>query len=211
MIICPNCAHSNPDGSLQCEACYTALPGVQTCPNCSAIVEADAEFCGQCGYGLRSLADPGNAQTEMGTPAVPPPVPIPASPAGTLAGAPPVAPQSSPSETRLQTSRARLFHVQSNTTIELPIGVSVIHLGKPNDRVPPDIDVSGLADSDIVSRVHADIRLEGDAYYLEDVGSANGTYINSFLLPVGDRHRLRSGDRIALGKGDKVSFLFQST
>ncbi len=207
MIICPNCAHPNPDGVLKCEACYTALPGAQICPNCGAIVEADAEFCGQCGYGLRSLLDPGNAQTEMGVPAVPLPAPTPEPPAA----APPVSPRPSPSETRLQTSQARLFHVQSNTTIELPIGVSVVHLGKPNDRVPPDIDVSGLADSDIVSRVHANIRLEGDAYYIEDVGSANGTYINSFLLPVGDRHRLRSGDRIALGKGDKVSFLFQST
>lgn len=207
MIICPNCAHPNPDGVLKCEACYTALPGAQTCPNCGAIVEADAEFCGQCGYGLRSLLDPGNAQTEMGVPAVPLPAPTPEPPAA----APPVSPGPSPSETRLQTSQARLFHVQSNTTIELPIGVSVVHLGKPNDRVPPDIDVSGLADSDIVSRVHANLRLEGDAYYIEDVGSANGTYINSFLLPVGDRHRLRSGDRIALGKGDKVSFLFQLT
>lgn len=209
MIICPNCAHPNPDGVLKCEACYTALPGAQTCPNCSAIVESDAEFCGQCGYGLRSLLDPGSAETEMGMTSPPPSVPAPVS--NPPAVSPPISSSPSPNGTRLQTSQARLFHVQSNTTIELPIGVSVVHLGKPNDRIPPDIDVSGLADSDIVSRIHADIRLEGDAYYIEDVGSANGTYINAFLLPVGDRHRLRSGDRIALGKGDKVSFLFQST
>ncbi|HBE32086.1 MAG TPA: phosphopeptide-binding protein, partial [Cyanobacteria bacterium UBA11368] len=46
-------------------------------------------------------------------------------------------------------------------------------------------------------------------YYIEDVGSANGTYINHTPLPTGNRHRLRPGDRISLGKGDLVTFLFQ--
>ena len=71
------------------------------------------------------------------------------------------------------------------------------------------MDVSGFPNSEIVSRIHADIRVEGDAYYIEDVGSSNGTYINNKPLSSGDRHRLRAGDRIALGKGDLVSFLFQ--
>ncbi|MFM7545677.1 MAG: FHA domain-containing protein, partial [Synechococcales cyanobacterium] len=79
-----------------------------------------------------------------------------------------------------------------------------------NDRIPPDIDVSGFANSDIVSRIHADIRLEGGIYYIEDVGSSNGTYINNLPLSPGNRHRLRPGDRISLGKGDLVVFLFQS-
>jgi pSer/pThr/pTyr-binding forkhead associated (FHA) protein len=113
------------------------------------------------------------------------------------------------SKTQLQTQTARLLHVQTNTAIELPANLAVIHIGKPNDRIPPDIDVSGFPNSEIVSRVHADIRVEGDLYYIEDVGSSNGTYINNTPLPPGNRHRLRSGDRVALGKGDKISFLFQ--
>ncbi|MDX2243749.1 MAG: FHA domain-containing protein [Leptolyngbyaceae cyanobacterium bins.302] len=111
--------------------------------------------------------------------------------------------------TQLQQQTARLLHTQTDTTIELPQNVSVVHLGKPNDRIPPDIDVSGFPNSEIVSRIHADIRVEGEAYYIEDVGSSNGTYINNLPLPMGNRHRLRPGDRIALGKGDKVTFLFQ--
>ncbi|MDJ0528720.1 MAG: FHA domain-containing protein, partial [Microcystis sp. M53600_WE12] len=91
----------------------------------------------------------------------------------------------------------------------LPLHLSVIHIGKPNDRIPPDIDVSGFPDSDIVSRVHGDIRVEGGIYYLEDTGSANGTYVNHTPLPPGNRHRLRAGDRISLGKGDKMTFIFQ--
>jgi ribosomal protein L40E len=116
-------------------------------------------------------------------------------------------PGSSP--TRIQLQTASLFHVQTQTQIELPFALSVIHMGKPNEQIPPDIDVSGYPDSEIVSRVHADLRVEGDIYYIEDVGSSNGTYINHTPLPPGNRHRLRSGDRISLGKGDKMTFIFQ--
>lgn len=125
---------------------------------------------------------------------------------------PPVTPTEQPvanSKTQLQQQKARLLHVQTNTLLELPPSLSVIHIGKPNERIPPDVDVAGFPNSEIVSRIHADIRLEGDAYYLEDVGSSNGTYVNNMPLPPGNRHRLRVGDRIALGKGDLVTFLFQ--
>lgn len=127
-------------------------------------------------------------------PEAPSPVPVPAP---------------GSSQTQLQTQAAQLLHVQTNTIVEIPSTLAVIHIGKPNDRIPPDVDVSGYPHSEIVSRIHADIRVEGDIYYIEDVGSSNGTYINNAPLPSGNRHRLRPGDRIALGKGDKVTFLFQ--
>lgn len=112
-------------------------------------------------------------------------------------------------QTQIQSLTARLLHVQTDTIVELPVGLDFIHIGKPNDRIPPDIDISGFPESEIVSRVHANIRIEGDVYYIEDVGSSNGTYVNNLPLAAGNRHRLRPGDRIALGKGDKVSFIFQ--
>ncbi|MEM1239004.1 MAG: FHA domain-containing protein [Cyanobacteria bacterium P01_H01_bin.26] len=112
-------------------------------------------------------------------------------------------------QTQLQSLSARLLHVQTETVVELPVGLNLVHVGKPNDRIPPDIDVSGFPESEIVSRVHANIRIEGDVYYIEDIGSSNGTYVNNLPLAAGNRHRLRTGDRIALGKGDKVSFIFQ--
>ncbi|MDA0867641.1 MAG: zinc ribbon domain-containing protein, partial [Cyanobacteria bacterium] len=54
MIVCPNCNHQNPDGAVQCEACYTPLPSLASCPSCGAAVQSDASFCGQCGFDLRS-------------------------------------------------------------------------------------------------------------------------------------------------------------
>ncbi|MDA0266807.1 MAG: FHA domain-containing protein [Cyanobacteria bacterium] len=260
MIVCPNCNHQNPDGAVQCEACYTPLPTSTTCPSCGASVQSDASFCGQCGFNLQSPA-PAMAPEVVATPAeVPlpniPPLappepliapepmagvtPLPMSEFGTPIvesdGIEPVAALSSTSQTeglpsqainanrpaaepdtnlnrstQLQFNQAKLLHVQTNGTIELPTSLTTVRIGKPNDRIPPDIDVSGFPNSEIVSRVHAQLRVEGDVYYIEDIGSSNGTYVNNMPLPFGNRHRLRSGDRIALGKGDKVTFLFQAS
>ena len=111
--------------------------------------------------------------------------------------------------TQIQPSAYHLLHLQTNTSLEIPLHLQVIHIGKPNEQSPPDIDVSGFPSAEVVSRVHANIRFEGQEYYIEDVGSANGTYINHNVLARGNRHLLRSGDRIGLGKGDLVTFIFQ--
>ncbi|GAB4346016.1 MAG: hypothetical protein Fur0042_11170 [Cyanophyceae cyanobacterium] len=127
---------------------------------------------------------------------------------GPALGGTAIAPPEGPT-TKIQQPAARLLHLQTDGTIELPPNLLLIHIGKANNRVPPDIDLSGFPHAEVVSRIHADIRCEGGTYYLEDSGSANGTYVNNMPLPVGNRHRLRSGDRISLGKHDLVSFLFQ--
>lgn len=228
MIVCPNCSHPNPEAAVQCEACYTPLPTLTTCSSCGASVQSNADFCGQCGASLPGSLQPASAleATHPDSPDLPElvspdplvaPEPLP-NPPSSPSPAPSVSASSSPpsppsqpavAATQLQVNQAQLLHVQTDTRFDLPPHLPIIRIGKPNDRVPPDVDVSGLQDSEIVSRVHAAIRVEGDIYYIEDVGSSNGTYINNAPLPSGNRHRLRAGDRIALGKGDKVSFIFQ--
>lgn len=237
MISCPNCNHQNPDGAVQCEACYTPLPQSTTCPQCSATVQSNAAFCGQCGYNLQAnlpiaptavpaaplpkTAPPTNPPDIQAIPTVEfPDIEFPdfeTSPANAATVAMPAlepeiaAGHGGAGVTQIQTQTASLLNVQTNIALELPSNLMVIHLGKPNDSVPPDIDVSGFPNSEVVSRVHADIRIEAGIYYIEDMGSSNGTYVNHVPLPTGNRHRLRAGDRIALGKGDKVTFLFQLT
>lgn len=225
MIVCPNCNHQNPEGATQCEACYTPLPTTIACPSCGATVQSDATFCGQCGS---NLPQPESAKQQPSpdllptvvTPPASEPIPIPSvesEPVLTSAPdleKPNLSPAPAPAApvtpaTQLQQQSAQLIHVQTSAVVELPQNLSVIHLGKPNDLVPPDIDISGFPNSEIISRKHADIRVEADAFYIEDVGSSNGTYINNIPLSPGNRHRLRPGDRISLGKGDLVSFIFQ--
>lgn len=260
MITCPNCNHQNPDGALQCEACYTPLPALATCPNCQASVQADASFCGQCGYDLRTSSEtsseiPSEVSAEPNSTAGANSLDEPdaigesfsefiqsvdPSESGSFGGleasgletsgleasveeaetepaAAAVAPSpltldplSTPAATQIQTPGASLRHVQTQTSIAIPSQLSIVRIGKPNDHTPPDIDVSGFPESEIVSRVHANLLVEGNTYYLEDMGSSNGTYINGLPLPKGNRHRLNSGDRIAFGKGDKVSFIFET-
>jgi ribosomal protein L40E len=135
-----------------------------------------------------------------------PPVPEPeATPAPVV-----TAPIPGASSTQLQQQGFQLTHIQSGTVIDIPSNINVLHMGKPNDQIPPDIDVSGFPCAEVVSRIHADLRIEGDSVYVEDTGSSNGTYVNHNVLPKGNRHLLRVGDRISLGKGDLVTFLFHA-
>jgi len=164
---------------------------------------------------LTAVSVPTQSVTSGGASVPPPTAPAATEPVTSeqVSSTPPATPSrptsAGSSRTQLQQQTAKLLHVQTNTLIDLPQNLSVVHIGKLNDRIPPDVDVSGFPNSEIVSRIHADIRVEGDNYYIEDVGSSNGTYINNLPLLPGNRHRLRSGDRIALGKGDLVTLLFQ--
>jgi hypothetical protein len=209
MIICPNCTHANPEGATQCEACYTPLPEIvavapdadQPPPPNEVNNEAFSVPLGgdpiAVMFSLSQNAMSNHASFSEGAQSA---SESRSTPVSVVANSP---------KTQIQQFSARLLHIQTNTLLEMPDHLSTIRIGKPNNLAQPDIDVSGFANSDIVSRVHANIRVEGGIYYLEDMGSSNGTYVNNLPLKVGDRCRLRAGDRIALGKGDKVSFLFQ--
>lgn len=71
-------------------------------------------------------------------------------------------------------------------------------------QLPDEIHVGRAAESDIVlddtyaSQQHAKVFSNGTSYYVEDLGSTNGTYVNgrktSYPL------ELRPGDRIKIGK-----------
>ncbi len=215
---CPNCGATVQTDASFCGQCGFDLRQVASAPPANAPEpesESEATVAGNDGGTVPDGPDlsPDSAtpdpELEPLQPAAPEPAvtPEPAAAPEPVAASAPEA--SASSSTQLQGSQAILFHVQTKTPIELPDNLSVVHLGKPGGAVPPDIDVSGFPNSEIVSRVHADVRVEAGIYYLEDMGSSNGTYVNHIPLPPGNRHRLRAGDRIALGKEDKVTFIFQ--
>ena len=54
-----------------------------------------------------------------------------------------------------------------------------------------------------VSRQHSRIQTEGEKYYIEDLGSLNGTYVNQERI---DRMLLRHGDELQIGKFRLVFF-----
>ena len=65
----------------------------------------------------------------------------------------------------------------------------------------PDVD---LSDEDIdskVSRLHAQISSKPEGFYIEDLGSKNGTYLNrEFRLVKGIEYKLQDNDEIIVGK-----------
>jgi FHA domain/Double zinc ribbon len=235
-MLCPHCQKSNSPGAEQCVACHQSLRAGaiagQLCPNCGSSQAAAAAFCGQCGVRaaviepdvlaalaapprVEPLAKPVNKPGALYPPARGGGIPFMVDDGDDASPMPTMRLDQSPHSMPPRATpigsiaRPKLLHVQTDTLLELPPGQTMVHFGKPNDRVPPEFDVSGYPNSEIVSRVHAGIRIEGTVYYVEDLGSSNGTYINNAPLEAGTRYRLRDGDRIALGKGDKVSFLFQ--
>jgi ribosomal protein L40E len=206
MIVCPNCNHQNPEGAVNCEACYTDLPSMVDCPHCGASILSDAVFCGNCGNTVKPATVNLSENDDLETPAstVTPVVEAESSPP--VVAVAPVAPMA----TVLQSKKtAKLLHTQTSTMIDIPDSLSSITLGKPNEQCSPDIDVSGFPNSEIVSRIHARLIVEDNNFYLEDLGSSNGTYINHLPLLRGDRHLLEAGDHIALGKEDKVTFILE--
>jgi hypothetical protein len=65
----------------------------------------------------------------------------------------------------------------------------------------PDADV--FLDDVTVSRDHALVVKRGGDFYLDDLGSLNGTYVNRARI---ESHRLADGDELQIGKY-KLSFL----
>jgi pSer/pThr/pTyr-binding forkhead associated (FHA) protein len=65
----------------------------------------------------------------------------------------------------------------------------------------PDVDLDAEDPEAKVSRRHARIILRDGQYFVEDLGSTNGTFVNrGKRLAPGVRHALNDGDEIIVGK-----------
>jgi serine/threonine-protein kinase len=80
----------------------------------------------------------------------------------------------------------------------------------PLSNIFPEVDLSRFDPQTKVSRRHARIWREGDAFMVEDLGSVNGTVINDMIrLEPRQPRPLDSGDRIKLGE-TTLHFLLSS-
>ncbi|MEM9924492.1 MAG: MFS transporter [Cyanobacteria bacterium P01_D01_bin.50] len=120
-----------------------------------------------------------------------------------------VAPPPLSSPTVLQAPVAQLLHVLTNRVIDLPEDPSLMHIGKQHVGNISHIDVSSLPHSEFVSRNHAQMKFDGKDYYIQDMGSSNGTYINKYPLLPGIWYKLGPGVKVGLGKRDMITFIFQ--
>ncbi len=77
----------------------------------------------------------------------------------------------------------------------------VIGRRDPNTEISPDVDLENYAGYRMgVSRRHALMRYHEQSLLLLDLGSCNGTFLNSVRLPANQPHKIRNGDKIRLGQ-----------
>jgi hypothetical protein len=111
-----------------------------------------------------------------------------------VAGAPPEAPK---------LERAWLEVVRGGTPGRVyPIERDVVEVGRwdPDCDAYPEVDLSDDDTEAKVSRRHARIVKQNDAYFLIDWGSRNGTYVaGGSRLRTGQPYELQEGEEIAVG------------
>lgn len=61
-----------------------------------------------------------------------------------------------------------------------------------------------IKDDPLISRKHATIEKIKDVYYISDLGSTNGTYVNKNPVQKDQKMRLKAGDVIKVGKTELV-------
>ncbi|HLL74627.1 MAG TPA: FHA domain-containing protein, partial [Pyrinomonadaceae bacterium] len=86
---------------------------------------------------------------------------------------------------------------------EFPVHEDEAYIGRwdADSGIFPDVDLDADDPEAKVSRRHARITRRAGQYFIEDLGSTNGTFVNRGrrLVP-GDRLPLKDGDEIIIGK-----------
>lgn len=85
----------------------------------------------------------------------------------------------------------------------MPIETKWMRIGRDGDN-----DVVLINDG-YVSRFHAWITFEQDRFWVEDLGSTNGTLLNG--EPLRRRELLASGDKIKIGESEMTFLLLEKT
>jgi serine/threonine protein kinase len=85
---------------------------------------------------------------------------------------------------------------------EMPVAKSPMLFGRarPEEGYRPDFDMSFYDPEGYISRRHGQIIKARNGYFITDLGSSNGTYVNDRLLPPNKPRLLRNGDEISIGE-----------
>ncbi len=223
-VTCPSCSTDNPAGSLFCEACgYDFTTGTMPRPPDGEGAPSALDLGPAAPVPTPDASAPaGSAPAGSAPDAVKAPEGAPAPDASEASAAsaappqpaaPPVAPPVpvqwvtevwvDPDWYAAQESEEAC--PSPGLPAVVPLSRRSVLVGRPSASrsIHPDIDCSG----DIgVSRRQAQLTTDGQRWWVEDLQSANGTYVGAASgplptspLPPGQRHELAEDDRIYLG------------
>jgi hypothetical protein len=176
-----------------------------TCDRCKTENLDGSQYCDECGAPLRPNGRPNPIQHTKPAPGGgngnhhPSPNPHPEFAGGRIsAGLSFSALRSSPKpHARLVIEKGR------STGKQFMLSDTEAQIGRwdADGGIFPDVDLDTDDPEAKVSRRHARITLSNGQYFLEDLGSTNGTFINrGKRLPPGQRQALCDGDEIIVGK-----------
>lgn len=179
MITCERCKASNLDGGQYCDECGAPLrPNSSANPSGINLIKAEP---GQNGS---------RAKAEI--------------PAPEVAGGKAAAVNRQPSGRADEKPHARLV-IERGKSVgkEFLLGSAESQIGRwdADGGIFPDVDLDSDDPEAKVSRRHARISLADGKYFVEDLGSTNGTFVNrGKRLTPGNREPLLDGDEIIVGK-----------
>jgi hypothetical protein len=175
-------------------------PLKKTCPNCNDENTADALFCESCGYDFTTGQKPPAPSAADAA--------LPASTPAPLAGADWVAEiWIDPDFFAAQQAAGVCPTGGAPTVVPLTGREAIIGRRSSSSAAAVDVDCSG---DSATSHRHAKLTLDHDRWYLEDLGSLNGTFVGTpTLMPPtaltkGDRHELGDSERIYVGAWTRI-------
>jgi FHA domain-containing protein len=188
-------------------------PATGSCPNCAAVNPANALFCEACGYDFTTGSMPRSVT----------PPPTSTAPAST-APVPPADASANPSPPLTERWVAEVWidpdwYVDQKSTdplpspglpLVVPLKNTSVLIGRASRsrNITPDIDLSS---DNGISRRHAQLTTDGTRWWVEDLGSSNGTYVGGNVdalpttpVPPGQKQEVSDDDRIYLGAWTRI-------
>jgi hypothetical protein len=186
-------------------------PDTTSCPHCSAANPPNALFCEACGYDFTTGTVPRPLNpldvSSASTPAAPATQAV-ANPSPRLADAWVAEIWIDPDWYADQKSTDPLPSPGLPTVVPLKHTSVLIGRASRSRNITPDIDLSS---DNGISRRHAQLTSDGTRWWVEDLGSSNGTYVGGAVgplpstpVPVGQKLELASDDRVYVGAWTRI-------
>lgn len=99
-------------------------------------------------------------------------------------------------------SRGILFYIANQSKPIIITDEDLIRVGRDNNKPSSTttLDLTSYHGAELgVSRNHAEITFLDDTYFLKDLGSTNGTWVNSDKITPHQQRMLQDGDQLRFG------------
>ncbi|MEI5676637.1 MULTISPECIES: FHA domain-containing protein [unclassified Nocardioides] len=187
------------------------------CPSCGAANPPNALFCEACGYDFTTGSMPRPVTppaVQEATPTVAAPVVPDVPAAGPASTAPPLG-EPWVAEVWIDPD----WYADQKSTdplpspgipLVVPLRTTSILIGRASRSrgITPDIDLSS---DNGISRRHAQLTTDGTRWFVEDLGSSNGTYVGGTVsglptspVPPGQKHEVMPDERVYLGAWTRI-------